>query len=355
MKKISLISATILIILFAGWFFLEGNEINEDKLDDYSTIRVEKRNIEEFVTATGIIKPKIGAEVRVGAQVSGIVKRLFVEIGSVVKKGDPLAEIESSGYKAKVALSEAQKLTAETDKKFAGIELKRYTELIQSGGVSQQQLETIQKSYELASARLMQTIADLDYALLQLGYTKILSPIDGVVSSVATQEGETVTANFASPTFLTIIDLNRLEVWAYVDETDIGRIEIGQEVKFSVDTYPGTEFTGNVQSIYPRAEIQNDVVNYITVINVNKHEGKILRPEMTAATRIIFSKKENLLTVPKNSTKNENGKSFIYLSNNGRLEKRFIEIGISDKKHCEVISGLKVGDRVITSEIKTEN
>ena len=355
MKRISLISAVIFIMVFAGWLFMGNSGEPEETFDSFSSIKVERRAIEEYVTATGIIKPKIGAEVKVGTKVSGIVKKLFVEVGSIVKKGNMLAEIESSGFKAKVDLSVAQKLTAETEKKFAKIELDRYSKLIESGGISQQQLETMQKSYELASARLMQTNAESDYANLQLGYTKISSPIDGVVASVTTQEGETVTASFASPTFVTIIDLNRLEVWAYVDETDIGRIEVGRDVKFSVDTYPGTEFTGRVQAIYPRAEIQNNVVNYVTVINIDKHTEKTLRPEMTASVRIILNKNENFLTVLKNSVKNENGKSFVYIDNGGNIEKKFIETGISDKKYCEVKSGLKSGDKVITSEIKKDN
>ena len=236
-KKIGFISVSVIVLSCVVWMLL-GNRNNNEKSEslNYTTVKVQRKSIAQFVTATGIVKPKIGAEVKVGAQVSGVVEKLYVEIGSRVRKSKLLAEIESSGYKAKVETARAQKEIAETEKKFAGLELKRASVLKEKGGMTQQQLENVQKLFELSSSRLAQAIADLDFANLQLSYTKIVSPIDGIVSSVTTQEGETVTASFASPTFVTIINLDRLEVWAYVDETDIGRIQNGEEVKFTVDT-----------------------------------------------------------------------------------------------------------------------
>jgi HlyD family secretion protein len=354
-KKIGFISGSILLLALSTWMLLcNGNTNGKTDSSDYTTMKVQKRSIEQFVTATGIVKPKIGAEVKVGAQVSGVVVKLYVEIGSNVKKGDLLAEIESSGYNAKVKMAQAQKEIAETEKIYAELEFKRVLFLNQKGGMSQQQLENTQKLFELSSSRLAQAVADLDYAKLQLSYTKIYSPINGIVSSVTTQEGETVTASFTAPTFVTIIDFNRLEVWAYVDETDIGRIQNGEDVKFTVDTYPGEEFGGKVETIYPKAEIQNNVVNYITVINIGKKDGKIIRPEMTASVGISCGKKDNVLAIPKALVKKENGKTFVYTIKNGNQEKMPIETGISDKKYYEVISGLKENESVISSEITND-
>lgn len=326
---------------------------SEDKVDNssYSIFKVQRRSISQSVLATGIIKPKIGAEVKVGAQVSGIVKKLNVEIGSKVRKGEILAEIEPTGYRAKVEAALAQKNIAETEKKFAGMELRRYQLLSESESVSAQQLESIEKLYELAIARLEQAAADLNYAALQLSYTKITAPIDGIVSSVTTQEGETVTVSFASPTFVTIIDLNRLEVWAYVDETDIGRIKHEQDVTFTVDTYPGEGFPGSVETIYPKAEIQNNVVNYITVINMINKGGKTIRPEMTATVRIFNDVKNNTLVVPKSVTKREDGKTYVYVSKNGMPVKKYIETGIADKKYIEILTGLVENEQVIVGEV----
>ncbi|MEW6196626.1 MAG: efflux RND transporter periplasmic adaptor subunit [Bacteroidota bacterium] len=352
MKKISLITiAAVLIIIIAGLTY--SKLYSEDNVDagNYSLIKVQRRSLNQSVLATGIIKTQVGAEVKVGAQVSGIVKELNVEIGSKVRKGDLLAEIEPTGYRAKMEMALAQKEIAEAEKKFAEKELKRYRALNEKEVATAQQMESIEKQYEFAVAKVEQAKADLDFALLQLSYTKITSPIDGIVASVATQEGETVAASFAAPTFVTIIDLNRLEVWAYVDETDIGRIAPGQTVTFTVDTYPGEEFNGRVETIYPKAEIQNNVVNYVTVINMEKKEGRTIRPEMTATVRIYNDRKDDVLVVPKNAVKKEEGKTFVYVLKNGMPSKKYIETGVSDKKYFEVLSGIKENEKVIAGEV----
>lgn len=352
MKKITLISVVvILVVIIAGLTY--STLYSEDDVDatNYSLIKVQRRSLNQSVLATGIIKTQIGAEVKVGAQVSGIVKKLNVEIGSKVRKGELLAEIEPTGYKAKMEMALAQKEIAEAEKKFAEKELKRYRALNEKEVATAQQMESIEKQYEFAVAKVEQAKADLDYASLQLSYTKIVSPIDGIIASVTTQEGETVAASFAAPTFVTIIDLNRLEVWAYVDETDIGRIAPGQNVTFTVDTYPGEEFNGRVETIYPKAEIQNNVVNYITVINMEKKEGRTIRPEMTATVRIFNDKKNDALVVPKNAVKKEDGKTFVYVLKNGMPSKKYIETGVSDKKYFEVLSGLKENEQVIVGEV----
>jgi len=352
MKKTGIIIIIIIAVAVSG---LVLSTIHKDKAEEssvYQTVSLKKRSIEQSVTATGIIKPMTGAEVKVGAQVSGVVKKLFVSIGSKVKKGQLLAEIEPASYQAKVDMAKAEKEIAETEKKYALLEFNRSKSLLKTASITTQQMENAEKVYYLASSKADQAQADLDYALQQLNYTKITSPIDGVVSSVSTQEGETVAASFTSPTFVTVIDLNRLELWAYIDETDIGRIMKEQSVSFSVDTYPGEEFTGKVTAIYPKAEIQNNVVNYVTVINIDKKEDKIVRPEMTASVRIINGKKENILSIPKSLIKKEDGRTFVYILKNSRPEKRFITTGISDKKYYEVVSGINEGESIISGDVQ---
>jgi HlyD family secretion protein len=241
---------------------------------------------------------------------------------------------------------------AETEKKFAELELQRYKALMEQRCVSAQQMESIEKSFELASSRLQQAEADLDYALLQLSYTQVRSPIGGTISSVATQEGETVTASFSTPTFVTIVDLNRLELWAYVDETDIGRVQKGQSVRFSVDTYPGEEFPGVVKTIYPKAEIQNNVVNYIAVIRFEQRPERQVRPEMTANLRIFGGRAERVLAVPLAALHKDGERSFVSLLIDGVPVKRYVETGVSDKKFAEIRSGLTEYEQVITGDKK---
>jgi multidrug efflux pump subunit AcrA (membrane-fusion protein) len=140
---------------------------------------------------------------------------------------------------------------------------------------------------------------------VQLSYSRIFAPIGDVVESVTTREGETVAASFAAPTLVTLLDLTRLEVWAYVDETDIGRIKIGQKAGFTIDTYSGYAFEGRVTAIHPQAEIRDNVVDYVTVVRFQSVRGYVLRPEMTTTVRVALQRGENALALPLRSVRRE--------------------------------------------------
>lgn len=347
MKRTRYLMVFAVILAISGYFLATSGEAESKSDSDYSFVEVIRRDLGQSVIATGIIKPKVGAEVKVGAQVSGIVKELYVEVGSFIKKGELLAQIEPDVYQAKTDQAKAVKKTAATEKKYAELELNRVKKLYQSNVISEQQLENASQRYELACAKLDQAEADLNYASLQLGYTKITSPINGVIASISTQKGETVATSFATPTFVTIIDLNRLELWAYVDETDIGRISKKQKVSFTVDTYPAESFNGIVETVYPKAEIINNVVNYITVIEIINERDRTLRPEMTATVEIFSELRENVLALPKRAVQFENGKAFVNILNNENIEKQYISTGISNNKYYEVLSGLEENQKVI--------
>jgi multidrug efflux pump subunit AcrA (membrane-fusion protein) len=166
---------------------------------------------------------------------------------------------------------------------------------------------------------------------------------------VATQEGETVAASFAAPTFVTLVDLDRLEVWAYVDETDIGRIHPGQSARFTVDTYAEHEFEGRVTAIYPQAEIRDNVVNYVSVVTFDPPRGPTLRPEMTATVRIAIETREDVLAVPRRAVRREGGRTFV-LTPAG--EKRFVTVGTRDETHYEVLDGLREGEDVLLGDAR---
>jgi RND family efflux transporter MFP subunit len=179
--------------------------------------------------------------------------------------------------------------SAQADLGYAQADLGRKRELGAAQLIPRNELDLAERACAVAEQRLKEAEANLEYADTQLGYTRILAPISGVVSTISTQEGETVAASFAAPTFVTLLDLDRLEVWAYVDETDIGRIQAGQKARFTVDTYPGQEFEGRVTTIYPQAEIRDNVVNYVTVVRFEPPGDRVLRPEMTVMTKIDLS------------------------------------------------------------------
>jgi len=171
-----------------------------------------------------------------------------------------------------------------------------------------------------------------------------------VVAAVATQEGETVTAGFATPTFVTIIDLRRLEVRAYVDETDIGRIALGQRCSFEVDTYPGVEFEGRVRAIYPKAEIQDNVVNYLVIIEFGEGRDYVIRPEMTASVVIALETRRGVLAVPRAAVSTERSERSVHVLNGERWERRTVRTGWRDERYVEILDGLREGERVATSE-----
>jgi RND family efflux transporter MFP subunit len=193
--------------------------------------------------------------------------------------------------------------------------------------------------------------AALRYAETQLSYTQIVSPIDGVIASVSTQEGETIAAGLTAPTFVTIIDLSRLQVDALVDETDIGRVKVGQSATFTVDSFPEEEFEGMVTAIYPKAIIDQNVVDYDVVVTITNPRD-LLRPDMTANVIIAVDTKENVLAVPNKAvTRDEGGKVVHVVAPDGSFSRRPVKTGWKDSDYTEILSGLKENERVVVGEV----
>jgi HlyD family secretion protein len=290
MKKLVLSLVTLGAVAVAALVLARGfSSRGEEPAQPEKVVRRVRRAAESAVTATGVIKPMSGAEVRVGSRVSGVVRRLFVRIGDSVRKGQVLAELDARELLARRDQATAAMESAQADLSYAQADLQRKRELGVAQLIPRNDLDLAERACAVAEQRLKEAEANLEYAKTQLGYTRILAPISGVVSTISTQEGETVAASFAAPTFVTLLDLDRLEVWAYVDETDIGRIQAGQKARFTVDTYPGQEFEGRVTNIYPQAEIRDNVVNYVTVVRFEPPRNRTLRPEMTVMAKIDLS------------------------------------------------------------------
>ena len=287
MKKLVLSLVILGAVAVAALVLARGfSPRGEEPVQAEKVARRVRRDVDTSVTATGVIKPMSGAEVRVGSRVSGVVKRLFVRIGDSVRKGQVLAELDARELLARRDQAAAAMESAQAELSYAQADLQRKRELGLAQLIPRNELELAERACAVAEQRVKEAEANLEYARTQLGYTRILAPISGVVSTVSTQEGETVAASFAAPTFVTLLDLDRLEVWAYVDETDIGRIQAGQKARFTVDTYPGQEFEGRVTNIYPQAEIRDNVVNYVTVVRFEPPRDRTLRPEMTVMAKI---------------------------------------------------------------------
>ena len=362
-----------------------------------ATAKVVRRDLTSMVLATGSVKPQVGAEVRVGARISGKVERLFANIGDVVKKGQVIAQLEKADLEARVnqrtaelQMAEAklaavkslrpheiEKAQADVEQWVATVELNRkelgrQEELLKQDFTSQQardrakeqlavseaRLASVRKALELAKTGyeedLRQAVPDVERAKavlandkVQLSYATITAPIDGVIGSVSTQEGETVAAGLNSPTFVTIIDLNRLQVDTFVDEVDIGKVAPGQKATFTVDSFPSREFAGKVVAIYPKAVIQENVVNYDVVVEITDPYDGLLRPEMTASVTISLEARKNVLAVPVKAVKRERGKSVVYLMSSRGPQPREVKIGWKDSQWVEILSGLEEGDTVL--------
>jgi RND family efflux transporter MFP subunit len=348
-KKISIAAAAAFIVIVIV-FFIAYSKAGSDKSETaVTTAVVEKRDMGSLVQATGIIKPKVGAEVKVGARITGKVENLYANIGDRVKKGQILVRLEQDDLKARSDQAEAAYLEAKAAFDKAKIDLERDKPLAKEGYISQQNIDVLQNVYDMANARVLKAKADQDYAKAQLSYATITAPISGTIASVTTQQGETVAAGLNAPTFITIIDLNKLEVNAYVDETDVGKIGVGQEALFAVDTFADKDFKGKVTAIYPRAVLQENVVNYITLISIENSEGK-LKPDMTANVTITLKKKKGVLAIPGAAVVREGGKKYVMLqAKDGKAARREVKTGWKEGTYLEITSGLKEGDVVLVS------
>jgi len=350
MKKFWFILGIALVIAAAVFFGRSFLIKENDNQSGSRTVLVVRRDIGSSVLATGIVKPLVGAEVKVGSRVSGVVKHLRAQIGDLVEAGQIIAELDDAEFKAKLDQNMAALERAEADLEYARINLERQRSLLKKNFTSLQEVDLAENANKIALAQVEQAKANVEFARVQLGYTRIYAPISGVIASISTQEGETVAASLAAPTFVNLIDLKRLEVQTFVDETDIGRIKIGLETAFTVDTYPDTDFLGTVTAIYPKAVIQDNVVNYIVTVGITDVEDKILRPEMTASVNILLETRKNVLSVPTSAITRERGERFVTVLEDGNPVRRKIKIGWKDDGYTEITSGLKEGEKVVVSE-----
>jgi len=325
-----------------------------------ASIRVARRDIAAQVKATGVIKPRVGAEVKVGSRISGVVKRLHVQIGDSVVQGQLLAELDDRDLAALRDQAAATLKQLDATKRYAEADLRRKRELFAARSIAQSDLDVAERELAVSEQQVEAARASLAYATAQVGYARITAPISGVVASVATEEGETVAASFAAPTFLTLLDPSRLEVWAYVDETDIGRVRNGQTARFTVDTYGDEEFEGRVTAVHPKAEIRDNVVDYVTVVQFQRPKNRTLRPEMTTTVRVALATRSNVLAVPIRAVHWQGTRAYVLVprpsDNTTAPDRRWVTPGLKDESYWEILNGLAEGDEVLVGEttVKTE-
>ena len=329
-----------------GGYLAHQKDVEPGSFADAKTFRVNRGSLQQTVMATGVVRPVVGAEVEVGSRISGRLVRLPVKVGDSVEAGDLLAELDAAGLDAQVAQAEANLVLAQAERALAQTVFDRKQRLVDEEIIPRTDLDVAFRDLEVAAARTENARAGLRGAEINRGYSRIEAPIRGVIAEVTTREGETVAASFAAPTFVTIIDLERLEVQAYVDETDIGRIFVGQPATFTVDTYNDVEFEATVTAIEPNAEIQGSVVNYVAVLEFADQEGTILRPEMTAHVRLEAGRRDDVLIVPRNTLHRRDGRRYVNVRRDGEWQEQEVRTGWRTERGVEIVDGLAEGDTV---------
>jgi HlyD family secretion protein len=309
MPKRLLILTLVAVVLAGGGLYYYRTQ-TAAKAPMPVTAEVTRGNVIAKVDATGALAPV--TTVQVGSQVSGTVKALFVDYNAHVKKGQVIAELDPSLFQTQVDQARATLIKSQSDVDRAKVELddsrskfKRAQELWEQKLISRNDLETAQttamqaeSSLKSAEAQVTQARASLNQAQVNLEHTIIRSPIDGTVISRSVDVGQTVAASMSAPTlYLIAQDLTQMQVSASIDESDIGRIQIGQPVSFRVDAYPQQTFRGTVKQVRLDAKTDQNVVSYTTMIDV-PNEDLRLKPGMTANVTVQIAANENVLRVP---------------------------------------------------------
>jgi HlyD family secretion protein len=373
MKKLW-IGILIAAVLGSGAYFLFRGEENNVK---YLTEKVARGEIVSMVTATGTVNAV--TTVLVGTQVSGTVKDIYADFNTKVKKGQLIARIDPATFEAQVAQARANLLAAKANVEKAEATLvdarrtmERNRELLSKDLIARSDLDTAETNYETSKAQVSasksqvaQTEAALMIAESNLGYTKILSPVDGVVISRNVDVGQTVAASFQTPTLFTIAeDLTKMQIDASVDEADIGKVTSGQDVEFTVDSYPDITFHGKVSQVRNAPITVENVVTYDVVIKVDNPELK-LKPGMTANVSIILMKKSDVLKIPNaalrlNLSEKEKGKTMqkgrgVWVLEKGKPQRISISAGISDGSYTELVSGeIREGQEIIVESLNKQ-
>jgi HlyD family secretion protein len=291
-KKTLIIIALVSVIVIAGVLALKPFSKKETAVS-FNTVKVEKGNISNTVTATGTIEAI--KTVNVGTQVSGIILHIYVDFNDHVKQGQLLAKLDETPLRTQLDQSQSAVDQAQSQLRFEEATYNRLKVLYDKKLIAQTDYDQALYNFENSRAALSNAKSALDRAKVNLEYATITSPIDGVVLNRAIEEGQTVAASFSTPTLFTIVnDLTQMEVQTSVDEADIGKVKNGQRVEFTVDAYSDLKFEGTVSQVRLQPVTTNNVVTYVVILNAPNPDKKLM-PGMTASATIYVEEKTNTL------------------------------------------------------------
>ena len=367
MKSLRILIPVVLLSALAAavWWWLPDEEKPK-----WVMAKVDQGAIVQRVAANGTLNPV--ELVNVGTQISGTVLKLHVDFNQPVKAGQLLAELDPAILEAQIRQSEANLASARAVLNNAELALKRNENLKSRGFVSDGALDGLRKDVETARAQVAQIEAQISRDRTNLGYSKVRSPIDGIVVNRGIDVGQTVAASFQTPTLFQIArDLRRMQIDTSVSEADVGPIQSGQPVRFTVDAFREQDFTAKVRMVRLNPTTQQNVVTYNVVIDVDNKDG-ILLPGMTAQVSIVTNRKERVLRVPAAALRfrppeadaaataapPEKGRRAAaqvprvhVIGESGALTPKEIKVGITDGRFTEVLEGLAEGDEVVVRAV----
>lgn len=381
MKKSKIL--IILLILGVGGYFVYDKffKVKEEEVE-FITKKAKKGSFSKKVDATGEI---FATElIDVGAQVSGQIKKLYVKLGDQVKKGDMIASIDNStqqnsidNKEAQLAIYKAQLESAKVALNIAKTQFDRENALFSKNATSKQEFESAKNTFSSNSAKIKeleaqikQTNIELSTAKINLGYTKITAPRDGTVVSVQVEEGQTVNANQTTPTIVNIADLSHVKMKMQIAEGDITKIKVGTPVEYSILSEPTKKFQTTISSIdpglttlsdgsygssssskssYSSSSSSSSAVYYYAQSIVDNKDG-ILRIGMTTQNELLIANVEGAIIVPSIGIKKDENGTFVYVLKDGKPVKTAVKTGIKDNLDTQIISGIKEGDEIITSQ-----
>lgn len=374
MKRKHIIILAILLVLILGLAFIFSTSTPQ-KAAQPRTHLIEKGSIINTVTATGTVEPI--DQVEVGTQVSGVIEEIFTDYNERVEKGQLIARIDESTLRARLLQARASLASAENELDYQQKNYDRTKKLYEKQMVSETEYDEVLYKYRNAKTSVESLKSEVEQAEVNLSYARIYSPISGVVLSKSVEVGQTVAASFNTPTlFLIAKDLTRMQVEADVDEADIGQVAMGQQVTFTVDAFPDTEFKGEVTQIRLEPTVESNVVTYTVIIDA-PNPGLKLKPGLTASVTIVTREVKDISVVPiaalrfepdlemlpditplpgapgrfeqSFTGKEENDeKENVWVMKDGRMCPVAVKTGLQDGVMAAILSGLTVGDSVVT-------
>lgn len=380
-KKPSKKTLIIVILLCVGAVALYVGFFKKDDKAQLATQSIVRINIDQSIEAVGEVYAK--EQVDVGAQVSGQITKLYVQIGDKVKAGDLIAQIDKDKQQNDLDITKAQlastKANLESKKvalEIASSQYQREQKLYSNKATSLENLETLKNNFYGLKA----SVADLNAQVVQLeitlknaekdlGYTTITAPMDGIIINVAVDEGQTVNANQSTPTIVKIANLDEMEIRMEIAEADVSKIKVGTAVKFSILNDPEKKYEAKISSIDPANTTTSDAksnssssstsssstsaIYYYAKVFV-KNRDNFLRIGMSVENSIVIKSAPNALAVPTYAIKNDKGGYFVELLRGGQIIKSYVKIGIKDSINTQILDGVSENDLlVLSSSAKT--